>query len=48
MISLSDPTLLTYLAFAVLVISQLPRLGRSILAFLRDLDDYRSNRPERK
>jgi hypothetical protein len=48
MISLSDPTLLTYLAFAALVISQLPRLGRSVLAFLRDLDDYRAGRSARK
>ncbi|HET7455177.1 MAG TPA: hypothetical protein VFJ76_06620 [Solirubrobacterales bacterium] len=48
MISLSHPTLLAYLAFAALVVSQLPRLGRSVLAFLRDLDDYRANRPQRK
>lgn len=42
MLLLEPPTV--YIALGVAVAFQLPRLGRSILAFLRDLDDYRANR----
>jgi len=37
---------LSYISLAVLIVSQLPRWGQSVLAFLRDLDDYRSSRSD--
>ena len=40
----ADPSLYAYVVLAIVVVSQLPRWGRSVLAFLRDLDDYRANR----
>jgi hypothetical protein len=40
----ADPGLYAYLLLGVAIASQLPRWGRSVLAFLRDLDDYRANR----
>ena len=33
------------IVLALVVVARLPKWGRSVLAFLRDLDDYRSNRP---
>ncbi|HKB50822.1 MAG TPA: hypothetical protein VKC63_05275 [Solirubrobacterales bacterium] len=44
----ADPNVYSYVVLAIVVASQLPRWGRSVLAFLRDLDDYRANRPQRK
>jgi hypothetical protein len=44
-INAADPY--AYALLGVLVVFSLPRFGRSVLAFLRDLDDYRSNRPRR-
>lgn len=41
---LEAPTPLAYILLGVLVISQLPRFGRAVLAFMRDLDDYREKR----
>ncbi|HVC07279.1 MAG TPA: hypothetical protein VND98_06840 [Solirubrobacterales bacterium] len=35
-----------YVAPALLAIYRLPAFGRSILAFLRDLDAYRTERPK--
>lgn len=39
----TEPTLRAY----IVALSQLPRFGRAVLAFLRDWDDYRTNRPRR-
>lgn len=41
---LAEPTTFTYIALAVVTILTLPTFGRRVLAFLRDLDDYRANR----
>jgi hypothetical protein len=41
------PSMLVYLGFVVGVLFALPRFGRAVLAFLRDWDDYRANRPQR-
>jgi hypothetical protein len=38
---------LAYISFGLSVAFLLLRLGRAALAFLRDLDDYRMNRPRR-
>jgi hypothetical protein len=46
MLPLDQPAAFIYIAFALFVAFQLLRLGRSALAFLRDLDDYRANRPK--
>ena len=45
MLLLEHASAYAYIVLAVLVASQLPRWARSVLAFLRDLDDYRANRP---
>jgi hypothetical protein len=42
-----EPTTLSYIALAVATILALPAFGRRVLAFLRDLDDYRANRRRR-
>ena len=44
MLSLDLPVAAAYSALALLAIYKLPAWGRSILALLRDLDDYRTNR----
>ena len=44
---LLEPTAITYIAFVVATIYALPAFGQRVLAFLRDLDDYRANRPRR-
>jgi hypothetical protein len=44
----AEPTLLAYIVVGLVSLSQLPRFGRAGLAFLRDLDDYRANRPRRQ
>jgi uncharacterized membrane protein YuzA (DUF378 family) len=43
----SEPTLLAYVVVGLAAVFALPRFGRAVLAFLRDLDDYRSSRPRR-
>jgi uncharacterized membrane protein YuzA (DUF378 family) len=42
-----EPTLLAYIVVGLAAIFALPRFGRAVLAFLRDLDDYRANRQRR-
>jgi len=42
-----EPTTLSYIALALAAIFALPAFGRRVLAFLRDLDDYRAKRPRR-
>jgi hypothetical protein len=44
MLSIDPPTTLAYVILGLAVVFRLPRLGHSLLAFLRDLDDYRGNR----
>lgn len=39
-----QPTLLTYIVVGLVALSQLPRFGRAVLAFLRDLDEYKADR----
>ena len=41
------PTVLAYVVVGLAAIFALPRFGRAVLTFLRDLDDYRANRPRR-
>lgn len=41
---LDPPSLLVYIAFGTFVVFKLPALGRLVLRFLRDLDDYRAGR----
>jgi hypothetical protein len=41
------PSTWAYIALALAVVARLPTWGRSLLALLRELDDYRSNRPHR-
>jgi hypothetical protein len=43
----TEPTLLAYIVVGLVALFQLPRFGRAVLAFLRDLDDYRANRQRR-
>jgi hypothetical protein len=43
----TQPTLLAYIVVGLVAIYVLPRFGCAILAFRRDLDDYRANRPRR-
>jgi hypothetical protein len=45
MLPQADPSLYAYIALAIVVLWRLPFWGRDVLAFLRDLDDYRANRP---
>jgi hypothetical protein len=42
-----EPTTLSYVALALATVFALPAFGRRVLAFLRDLDDYRANRPRK-
>jgi hypothetical protein len=42
MVDLPEPAL--YILIASLILSGVPRFGRSVLSFLRDLDDYRRGR----
>ncbi len=44
-VSPADPY--AYILLGVLVVFQIPRFLRSVLAFLRDWDDYKANRPRR-
>jgi hypothetical protein len=44
MLLLDPPSLLAYTAFGTLVVFKLPGLGRSVLRFMRDLDDYREKK----
>lgn len=37
----------SYAVLAAAIIAGLPRFGRAVLAFLRDLHDYRAKRHER-
>jgi hypothetical protein len=39
-----ESTAISYIALALATIFALPAFGRRVLAFLRDLDDYRANR----
>jgi uncharacterized membrane protein YuzA (DUF378 family) len=39
------PGALAYIVVGLAALFALPRFGRAVLAFLRDLDDYRTNRP---
>lgn len=39
-----QPTLLAYIVVGLVALSQLPRFGRAVLAFLRDLDEYKADR----
>lgn len=41
------PGPLLYVALGLLVVWRLPSFGRKVLAFMRDLDDYRETRPKR-
>lgn len=47
MIIPAEPTPLAYIVVALAAIFSLPRFGRAVLAFLRDWDNYRANRPRR-
>jgi hypothetical protein len=39
-----EPSVFAYVVLGVLVVFQLPWLGRAVLRFLRELDDYRATR----
>jgi hypothetical protein len=47
MLSLALSNIDPYVAFGFVVVFMAPIWARMFLAFLRDLDDYRSNRPKR-
>jgi hypothetical protein len=38
---------LAYMILAMIAIYRLPRFGRAVIDFLRDLDRYRATRPKR-
>jgi hypothetical protein len=40
----AEPTLLAYIVVGLVALSQLPRFGRAVLAFLRDYNEYREDR----
>jgi len=40
----AEPTLLAYIVVGLVALSQLPRFGRAVLAFLRDYNEYREGR----
>jgi hypothetical protein len=42
-----EPPTLSYVALGLATVFALPAFGRGVLAFLRDLDDYRANRHRR-
>lgn len=41
------PPLYSYIVLGLVVVFRLPWLGHAVLAFLRDLDDYRAERVEK-
>lgn len=41
-----EPSALAYVIVGLTALFALPAFGRRILAFLRDLDEYRANRPK--
>lgn len=43
----TEPTLLAYIVVGLVAFFMLPRFGRAVLAFLRDLDEYRADRARR-
>jgi len=47
MLSIGLPVACAYIALGLIALYMLPAWGRSILALMRDLDDYRSNRGKR-
>jgi hypothetical protein len=40
------PPLYSYIVLGLLVVFKLPSLGHAVLAFMRDLEDYRRDRPK--
>jgi hypothetical protein len=46
-IDLLQPSSYGFVVLGLLVVVNLPKFGHAILAFLRDLDDYRANRHDR-
>jgi uncharacterized membrane protein YuzA (DUF378 family) len=42
-----EPSALAYVIVGLAALFALPAFGQRILAFLRDLDEYRANRPKR-
>lgn len=47
MLSIGLPVACAYIALGLLALYKLPAWGRSILALMRDLDEYRAKRPKR-
>jgi hypothetical protein len=47
MLSLGLPVACAYIALGLVALYKLPAWGRSILALMRDLDDYRAKREKR-